>query len=90
MSSLGMLIREFQRDAAALATGELRTQIEINLEVLDVAIRDFGSIQPGAGTVDDQISATGDVVVAALMTALYLRELVTRPREIWTIASSVN
>lgn len=79
MSSLGMLIREFQRDAAALSTDALRREMETCLDVQDAAICRFCSIRPGVGTVDDRISATGDVMVATLMTALYYRELSTRP-----------
>jgi hypothetical protein len=92
VSSLGPLIREFQRDAAALPTDALRTEIEIGFEVLDAAIRQFHSIRPGIGTVDDRISATGDVLVATLMTALYVRELATRPvpDSAWIITGSVN
>ena len=93
VSSLGPLIREFQRDAAALPTDALQTEIEIGFEVLDAAIRQFYSIRPGTGTVDDRISATGDVMVATLMTALYVRELATRPildAAAWIFTGSVN
>lgn len=85
-----MLIREFQRDAAALPTDALRTEIEIGFEILDAAIRQLYGIRPGIGNLDDRISATGDVLVATLMTALYVRELAARPRDTWTITASVN
>jgi hypothetical protein len=93
VSSLGPLIREFQRDAAALPTDALQAEIEIGFEVLDTAIRQFYSIRPGTGTMDDRISATGDVMVATLMTALYVRELATRPildSAAWIVTGSVN
>ena len=48
MSNLGLIIRATQRDAAALSTGELRREIEINLDVQDAAIRQYyATIQPG-------------------------------------------
>ena len=39
MPTLGQIIREIQREAAALPTDALRHEIEINLEVQDAAIR---------------------------------------------------
>ena len=38
MPTLGQLIREIQREAAALPTSALRDEIEINLDVQDAAI----------------------------------------------------
>jgi len=93
MSSLGPLIREFQRDAAALPTDVLQAEIELGFEALDAAICQFHGIRPGTGTVDDRISATGDVMIATLMTALYVRELATRPildAAAWIFTGSVN
>jgi hypothetical protein len=92
VSNLGLIIREIQRDAAALPTGALRTEIEINLDVQDAAIRQFLAIGPGTGNINDLIVATGTVWISALTTALYVRELATRPvpDAAWTITSSVN
>jgi hypothetical protein len=41
MTALGQIIRETQREAAALPTGKLRREIENNLEVQDAAICKF-------------------------------------------------
>jgi hypothetical protein len=92
MADLGLLIREIQHDAAALPTDALQTEIETGLEVLDAAIRQVFSIRPGTETVDDRINATADVIVAALTTALYVQQLVSRPAPdvAWTFTSSVN
>jgi hypothetical protein len=92
LASLGQIIREIQRDAAALSTAALREEIEINLDVQDAAIRQFYAIRPSTRTMDDLIVATGAVMISVLTTALYVRELTTRPRPAaaWTITSSVN
>jgi len=89
MSDLGQIIRETQREAAALPTGKLRTEIEINLKVQDAAIRQYNSIRPGAGDIEDMIVATGTVIVSVLTTALYVAELAARPAAV-TIVTSVN
>ncbi len=89
MSSLGQIIRAIQHDAAALPTGELRDEIEISLDVLDAAISQFYSIRPGVRHVDERISATGDVMIATLTVALYVRELAARPADV-TIVTSLN
>lgn len=90
MSNLGQIIRETQRDAAALPTDALRYEIEINLDVQDAAIRQFYAIRPGAGNVGDLIVATSTVIVAMLTTALYVRELATRPVDRFTVAINPN
>jgi hypothetical protein len=79
MTNLGQIIREMQRDAAALSTDQLRTEIQISLDVLDAVIAHFYSIRPSAGNLPELISATTDVMIAVLTTALYVRELTTRP-----------
>ena len=90
MPTLGQIIRETQRDAAALPTDALRHEIEISLEVQDAAIHQFYAvIRPGARNVGDLIVATGTVIVAVLTTALYVRELATRPADI-TVVSGLN
>lgn len=91
MPDLGMIIRATQRDAAALSTGELRREIQINLQVQDAAIGQYyATMQPGAGTVTDRIVATDTVVVSMLMTALYVAELATRPAELTPVVTSLN
>ena len=92
MSNLGQIIREIQREAAALPTAALRDEIEINLDVQDAAIRQFYDIRPSARSMDDLIVATSTVMISVLTTALYVRELTTRPRPAaaWPITSSIN
>ena len=90
MSDLGQIIRETQREAAALPTDKLRHEIEINLEVQDAAIRQFYAIRPGAGNTADLFIAHSTVIVSVLTTALYVAELATRPADVVTIVTSVN
>lgn len=90
MSSLGQIIRVIQLDAAALPTDQLRDEIETSLEVLDAVISQFYRIGPGVRHVDERISATGDVMIATLTVALYVRELTTRPAEVTAIVTSLN
>ena len=79
MTNLGQIIREIQRDAAALSTAELRTEIEISLDVLDAVIGHLQPSGPVPGTwSDDQRDRRRDGS-AALTIALYVRELTTRP-----------
>jgi hypothetical protein len=88
--NLGQLIREIQREAAALPADALRDEIEINLEVQDAAIWQYFSIRPGHGTVEDLIIANSAVMVAMLTTAIYVRELTTRPVAQLTVAINLN
>jgi hypothetical protein len=79
MTQLSQLLAEIERDAADLPTGQLRAEIQVSLDVLTAFIDTFQNARPGAGSLEEMISATGDVVTAALVTALYVRELTTRP-----------
>ena len=79
MPTLGQIIREIQHAAAALPTDVLRHEIEINLEVQDAAIDLYFTIPAGGRTVEDLIIATSTVLVSVLTTALYVRELASRP-----------
>ena len=79
MPVLGQIIREIQHDAAALPTDALRHEIEMNLYVQDAAISQYNAIPPGGRTVEDLIIANSTVMVSVLTTALYVRELATRP-----------
>jgi hypothetical protein len=88
--NLGQLVREIQREAAALPTAALRHEIEINLEVQDAAIDRYFAIRPGHGTVEDLIIANSAVMVSVLTTALYVAELATRPAPVTTIVTSLN
>ena len=84
MADLGMIIRDTQREAAALDTAALRHEIEMNLEVQDAAIRQYYAIPPGGRTVEELIIANSAVMASVLTTALYVRELATRPVEQFT------
>ena len=90
MSSLGQIIRVIQRDAAALPTSELRDEIETSLEVLDATISQFHRARPGIRGVDERITATGNVMIATLTVALYVRELATRPAVVPAVVISPN
>ena len=91
MPTLGQLIRQIQREAAALPTDALKREIEINLDVQDAAIRQYDAIPPGGRCVDDLIVAQGAVIISVVTTALYVRELTTRqlPRS-FVVASNPN
>jgi hypothetical protein len=84
------MIRDIQREAAALPTDALRDEIGVSLDVQDAVIRHLLSFRPGAGTAEDLIVATGAVWFSVLTTALYVRELTTRPALSWVISSGVN
>ena len=88
--NLGQLIREIEREAAALPTDALRSEIEINLEVQDATICQYFSIRPGYGTVEDLIVANSAVMFAVLTTAVYVRELATRPVVPFTVGINPN
>ena len=77
--TLGQIIREIQHAAAALPTDALRHEIEMSLEVQDAAIDLYYTMPPGGRTVEDLIIANSTVMVSVLTTALYVRELTTRP-----------
>ena len=79
MPILGQIIREIEREAASLSTAELRHEIEINLEVQDAAIRQYYAVPPGGRNVEDLIMANSAVMVSVITTALYVRELASRP-----------
>ncbi len=90
MPTLGQIIREIQREAAVLSTDALRHEIEMNLEVQDAAISQYCTIPPGGRTVEDLIIANSTVMVSVLTTALYVRELATRPAVVSAVVISTN
>jgi len=79
MPTLGQIIRWIQHAAAAVLTDALRHEIEMSLDVQDAAIDLYYTIPPGGRTVEDLIIANSTVMVSVLTTALYVRELTTRP-----------
>ena len=88
--TLGQIIREIQQTAAALPTDALRHEIEMNLDVQDAAIDLYYTIPPGGRTVEDLIIANSTVMISVLTTALYVRELATRPAEVTIVTSGLN
>jgi hypothetical protein len=86
MPILGQLIREIEREAISMSTAELRHEIEINLEVQDEAIRQYYVVPPGGRKVEDLIMANSAVMVSLITTALYVRELASRPVDYPTVA----
>ena len=79
-TNLGRVITEIQRDAAGTSTPDLRSDIEVGLEVLDAAITDLHALRPGADVME-RISATSDFMETVITIALYVRELATRPAD---------
>ena len=90
MPTLGQLIREIQREAAALSTAALQHEIAMNLEVQDAAIDLYNAISAGGRTVEDVLVANSAVMVSVLTTALYYRELAARPVVHTTVVISHN
>ncbi len=88
--TLGQIIREIQHAAAALPTDALRHEIEMSLDVQDAAIDLYYTIPPGGRTVEDLIIANSTVMVSVLTTALYVRELATRPAVVSAVVISTN
>jgi hypothetical protein len=79
MSNLGPTVRDYQHAAAALSQDSLRTGIECHLEVLDEVIGALSSIDPQTGDPSELWCASWDVILEALLIAVYVRELTTRP-----------
>ena len=78
MTPLSRVITQIQRDAADTATPDLRADIEIGFEGLDVAIAQLNALRPGADVIE-LISANAEVMETAFTIALYVRELAARP-----------
>ena len=80
MKQLSQIIREIQREAADLSTGEVRATIQASLELLTEYTEVLQTIRPDAASTDTA-DAANDVLSTALFTALYVQELATRPVE---------
>ena len=78
MTPLGRVITEIQRDAADTPTQDLRSDIQVGLEVLDAAIVQLHALRPGADVIE-RFSANAEVMETVITIALYVRELATRP-----------
>ena len=81
MNEMIALLGMIQEDAAALATGDLRAEIKVHLDVFAKYVEDFKNLQLDAVSFEEMISATDSVLVGALATALFVRELTTRPAD---------
>jgi hypothetical protein len=84
MSCLCQGIKESQRNAAALTDGELKSAIETNLDILDVAIDQLARLcvtppLPSEGADLEHAAAIELVLMAALEAALHTAELTRRP-----------
>ena len=86
MPILGQIIREIEREAASMSTAQLRHEIELSLEVQDRAIYLYYAVPPGGRKVEDLIMANSAVMVSVITTALYVRELASRPAEYAAVA----
>jgi hypothetical protein len=80
MNPLNEIVEEMQRRAAALPTADLRDHIQACLEVLTEDIDVAQRLGPSAPRTQ-VITATDNVMITALATALYVRELTTRPAD---------
>jgi len=80
MNSLNVIVEEMQRQAGALSTADLRDYIRACLEVLSEDIDVAQRLGPSAPSTQ-VITATDNVMITALATALYVRELTTRPAD---------
>jgi hypothetical protein len=76
-------IEEIQRNAAGWPTDTLRAYIHGSLDVLadKLAAMDIAQWFTGSAGADDDGCVTCGVLFAALVTALYVRELIHRPAE---------
>ncbi len=79
-TNLGRAITEIQRDAAGTSTPDLRSVIEIGLEMLDAAITDLHALHSGMDVVE-RMAVTSDFMETVMTIALYVRELATRPAD---------
>ncbi len=81
MNDLSQLLGEIKRDAAALSTGELKAQLQVHVELLSEYADGIQNMLPDAMSTEEKISVTDCLFLSALFTALYVRELTTRPVE---------
>lgn len=80
MNQLRQLLAMIVEDAAGLPRSALKAEIQVNVDFLSRYLTEVENLRPDAVT-EDKISATDNLLVAALVTALYVRELTTRPAE---------
>ena len=80
MTNLDRVITVIQREAADIPTQDLRSDIQVGLDVLDAAISDLHALRPEADVIA-RISATADFMETVITIALYVRELCKRPAD---------
>lgn len=92
MNDLSQLVDQIKRDAAAMTTGELKAQLQVHVDLLSEYADTVQQIQPDAERTEEMISVTDCFFLSALFTALYVRELTTRPvqREFARVRISFN
>jgi hypothetical protein len=81
VNELSQILADIQQDAAAMPDGKLRTEIAQNVNVLIMVLDQLENLRPGVASADQVISATGDVISASLIIALYVCEWAKRPTE---------
>ena len=79
MPTLGQIIREIQHDCCCPAHRRAASRDRDESRRPGRAIDLYYTIPPGGRTVEDLIIANSTVLVSVLTTALYVRELTTRP-----------
>ena len=72
MTNLDRVITEIQREAADIPTQDLRSDIQVGLDVLEAAISDLHALRPEADAIA-RISATADFMETVITIALYVR-----------------
>jgi len=77
-TNLGQMITDIQQAAAGISTADLRWEIETGLDELDNAIDELHSLHTGPDVMD-RINATSGFMETVIQTALFVRELATRP-----------
>jgi hypothetical protein len=77
-TNLGQMITDIQQAAAGISTADLRWEIETGLDELDNAVDELQSLHTGSDVMD-RINATSTFMETVIQTALFVRELATRP-----------
>jgi hypothetical protein len=80
VTNLDRVITEIQREAADIPTQDLRSDIQVGLDVLEAAISDLHALRPETDVIA-RISATADFMETVITIALYVRELAKRPAD---------
>jgi hypothetical protein len=79
-TNLGQMITEIQRAAGGMSTPDLRSEIEVGMEVLKDDIARVRGLLPGE-PVMTRIDVTSDFMITVITVALMTSELATRPAD---------